>query len=32
MLLIVEKDIKGEICHVIHRYVKANFKYMKNCI
>ena len=26
----VEKDIKGGICHIIHRYVKANNKYIKN--
>ena len=25
----VEKGIKGEICHAIHQYVKANNKYMK---
>ena len=30
MLLIVEKGIIGEICHAIHRYAKANNKYMKN--
>ena len=29
MLLMVEKGIKGEICYVIHRYAKANNKYMK---
>ena len=29
MLLMVEKGIRGEICHAIHRYVKANNKYMK---
>ena len=28
MLLMVEKGIKGEICHVIHEYMKANDKYM----
>ena len=28
MLLIVEKDIRGGICHSIYRYVKANNKYM----
>ena len=28
MLLRVEKGIKGGIFHVIHRYVKANNKYM----
>ena len=30
MLLIVEKEIRGEICHAIHRYAKANNKYMKD--
>ena len=30
MLLIVEKKIRGEICHAIHSYVKSNNKYMKN--
>ena len=30
MLLIVEKGIRGGICHAIHRYVKANNKYMKD--
>ena len=30
MLLIVEKGIKGEICHAIHRYAKTNKKYLKN--
>ena len=29
MLLIVEKGIRGRICHAIHRYAKANNKYMK---
>ena len=29
-LLMVEKDIRGGICHAIHRYTKANNKYMKN--
>ena len=31
MLLKVEKGIRGEICHSIHRYAKANNKYMKDC-
>ena len=31
MLLMVEKGIRGGICHVIHGYEKANNKYMKNC-
>ena len=30
MLLIVEKGIRGEICHAIYRYGKANKKYMKD--
>ena len=30
MLLMVEKGIRGGICHVIHRYPKAINKYMKN--
>ena len=30
MLLMVEKGIWGGICHAIHRYAKANDKYMKN--
>ena len=30
MLLMVEKDIRGGICHLIHQYVKANNKYMKD--
>ena len=25
-----EKGIKGGICHAIHKYTKANNKYMKN--
>ena len=28
MLLMVEKGIRGGICHAIHRYGKANSKYM----
>ena len=28
MLLMVEKGIRGGICHAIHRYKKANNKYM----
>ena len=30
MLLMVEKRIRGGICHAIHRYAKANNKYMKD--
>ena len=30
MLMMVEKVIRGGICHAIHRHVKANNKYMEN--
>ena len=30
MLIMVEKRIRGGICHGIHRYTKANNKYMKS--
>ena len=30
MLLMVEKGIRGGICHAIHRYAKANNKFIKN--
>ena len=30
MLLMVEKNIRGGICHAILRYAKANNKYMRN--
>ena len=30
MLLMVEKGIRGGICHSIHQYAKANNNYMKN--
>ena len=30
MLLMVEKDIRGGICHTIYMYARANNKYMKN--
>ena len=30
MLLIVVKDIRGEICHSLYRYAKPNNEYMKN--
>ena len=29
MLLMVEKGIRGGKCHAIHRYAKANNKYLK---
>ena len=30
ILVMVEKGIRGGICHAIHRYAEANNKYMKN--
>ena len=30
MLLMLEKEIRGRICHAIHRHAKADNKYMKN--
>ena len=30
MLLMIEKDIRGELYHSIYRYTKANKKYMKD--
>ena len=30
MLLMVEKGIRGGICHSIYRYARANNKYMKD--
>ena len=30
MLLMVEKGVRGGRCHAIHRYAKANNKYVKN--
>ena len=30
MLLMVEKEIRGGICHATYRHAKANNKYMKN--
>ena len=29
MLLIIEKGIRGGICHAIHQYAKANNKYLE---
>ena len=30
MIFVIEKRIRGGICHAIHKYVKANNKYTKN--
>ena len=30
MLLMIEKGIRGGICHTIHRYTEANNNYMEN--
>ena len=30
VLLMVEKGIRGGMCHAVHVYVKANNKYMKD--
>ena len=30
MLLMIEKGIRGKICHAIHKYAKVNNKYTKN--
>ena len=31
MLLMVEKGVRGGICHSTYRYAKANNKYMEDC-
>ena len=31
MLLMLEKRIRGGICHSTYQYANANNKYMKNC-
>ena len=30
MLLMLAKGIRGGMCHAVHRYAKANIKYMKD--
>ena len=30
MLLMVEKGSRGQICHTIHQYAKANNKYVEH--
>ena len=30
MLLMIEKGIRGRLCHAIHKYAKANNLYIKN--
>ena len=30
MLLMIEQGIRGGICHALHRYAKANDRYMKD--
>ena len=30
MLMMTGKEIRGEICHSIHKYAKANNKYLRN--
>ena len=31
MLLMIVEGIRGGICHAVHRYAKANNRYMKDC-
>ena len=30
MLLMIEKSIRGRVCHAIHQYLKASNKYMND--
>ena len=30
ILLMIEEGVRGGICHAVHRYAKANNRYMKN--
>ena len=30
MLLMIEEGVRGGICHAVHRYAKANNRYMKD--
>ena len=30
MLLMIEKGVKGEVCHAIHQYSNANKKHIKD--
>ena len=32
MLLMVEKDIRGEICYAVHMFTNAKSKYMKTIL
>ena len=32
MLLMVEKDIRGEICYAVHMFANAKSKYMKTIL
>ena len=31
MLLMVEKVVRGGICHAIYWYVESNYEFMKKC-